>query len=83
MGKYATTQIIKIALIFNLPIRMKAKAMRKATMYAKKGSLFFLNPFPKIPIPGYKLSLHKAWKIFGADTRQAKADERVAAKQPA
>lgn len=62
---------------------MKAKAIRKATMYAKNGSLFFLNPFPKMAIPGYSLSTHNAWKILGADTRHANADDKVAAKHPA
>lgn len=71
------------AIAFNSPIRITATAMIKVKMYPRTGSLFLPKPFPNQPIFGYSLSLHSAWNTFGADTKLARADERVAAKHPA
>lgn len=55
--------------------------MTNVRQYPRTGS------FPFFPlnqaIPGYKLSKHKAWNTFGADTNEARALDIVAAKQPA
>lgn len=47
------------------------------------GSLLGPKPLPNHSIWGYSLSLQSAWNTFGADTSDAKADDSVAAKQPA
>lgn len=51
--------------------------------YPRTGSLFWPYPRPNHSMYGYNLSLHKAWNTFGADTNEARADDKVAAKQPA
>lgn len=57
--------------------------MKNVKIYPRTGSLFFPYPRANHLIFGYSSSLQSAWKTFGADTKLAKADDRVAAKQPA
>lgn len=62
---------------------MNPIAMKNVRIYPRTGSLFFPYPRANHLIFGYSSSLQSAWKTFGADTKLAKADDRVAAKQPA
>ena len=58
-------------------------AMARVRRYPFRGSPFRPYSRPKISIPGKILSLQTAWKILGALTREARAEERVAANIPA
>ena len=62
---------------------MHPKDMRNTKMYPLNGSLLAPCPFPKNPMKGYKLSLASACKTRGAPTREAIAEDNVAAKHPA
>lgn len=52
-------------------------------IYPLMGSLFCPYPLPNHSIFGYNLSLQSAWNILGAETNDANAEDRVAAKHPA
>lgn len=66
-----------------VPIKINAVAIINVNIYPLIGSLFFPNPFANHSIFGYSLSLQRAWNTLGADTKDANADDKVAAKQPA
>ena len=57
--------------------------MKNVKMYPRTGSLFLPYPRANHLILGYSSSLHRAWKTFGADTKLANAEDKVAAKHPA
>lgn len=77
---YFLTYLKEISVI---PIKMNATAIMNVKTYPLMGSLFFPKPLANHSIFGYNLSLQSAWNTFGADTNDAKADDRVAAKHPA
>lgn len=70
-------------MLLKLPIRINATDIINVSMYPRTGSLLWPYPFANHTIPGYNLSLQSAWKTFGADTKEAKAEDNVAAKHPA
>ena len=62
---------------------MQPRDIKNTKTYPLKGSLFAPYPELKKLIPGYKLSLASACKTRGAPTREAIAEDNVAAKHPA
>ena len=62
---------------------MQANDIRNTRTYPRNGSLLAPYPLLKNPMNGYKLSLASACKTRGAPTREAIAEDRVAAKHPA
>ena len=70
------------AMTFSSPIAMNPAAMIKVKKYPFLGSFERPYPLAKISMPGKILSLETAWKTFGALTREARADDNVAAKIP-